>query len=197
MLIKSTDLLKPAIDDEKVLKAYKSSAKSKHTLAKIGQSLDTVMADFQKDHTFFFPSRGSWSSHNLLEWILQRTGPAKVWITSWTISEPAVRALIRMVNDGLIQEAQCLFDERIRVHCPQAYQLADMTAMNLKLMKIHAKCIVVINDDWGVAVSTSANFTTNRRVESYVLSTELVVANSFKDWIQNELNGARPFENES
>lgn len=190
--IKDLPVIETAPDNE--IAPYTSSAPSSLALSPIAGKVRDAVGEIEQNKVMFIPTRGNWSNHDLLELILQKTGPAKVWITSWTVSEPAVRSLIQMIDSGLIQEIHCLFDERIKVHCPQAYQLAEKTVVDMKLAKIHAKCIAVINDDWGVAVVTSANFTRNPRIEAYALCTDRDVAEKQRDWIQDEMNNNRPFE---
>jgi hypothetical protein len=162
----------------------------------IGREIDQVLGDLVPNESVHLFSKGSWSNHNLIAWLLKKTGPADVYLTSWTVSEVAVRTLINLIESGLINSLHGLFDERIKVHCPQAHQLASQTIADLRLTKIHAKCIVVINKDWGVSVSTSANMSVNRSIEKYVICTDRKIAEADRDLIMDELQGKRPFENE-
>lgn len=194
MLISSADLLEVKTEPDDEIKPYTTKASSRFGISPIGGSVKDAVGNLEKNETLFIPTRGTWSNHDLLELILKKTGPAKVWITSWTVSEIAVRTLIQLIDTKQIEEIHCLFDERIKVHCPQAHQLAKNAVVDMKLAKIHAKCIAVLNDDWGVAVVTSANFTRNPRIEAYSICSDRSIAESFKDWIQNEMDNKRPFE---
>lgn len=46
----------------------------------------------------------------MLEYILNFTGPANVRITSYGISETAIRAFVNMMDSGLIKKLYLLFD---------------------------------------------------------------------------------------
>jgi hypothetical protein len=53
-------------------------------------------------------------------------------------------------------------------------------------VKCHAKLLVVINKDWAVSVTGSANLTKNSRLEAGVISCTPAIANFHKSWIENE-----------
>lgn len=178
------------------IQPYRTAGSNRFSMGMIGREIGDVLGELNQNESIHIPTRGTWSNHNVLEWILKKTGPARVWITSWTISEIAVRTLIQLIDSGQIEEIHCLFDERIKVNCPQAYQLVSKEVVDMKLTKIHAKSIVVLNDDWGVSVTTSANFTRNPRIEKYVICSDRAIAESDRLWIDRELKLARPFEME-
>jgi hypothetical protein len=56
--------------------------------------LDALIGDLRPDEHIHIPSLGSWSMHDVLAFLLRITGPADVWITSWTITEEPVRLLL-------------------------------------------------------------------------------------------------------
>lgn len=194
MLLNSKDLMKIETEPDNEIAPYRTSGSNRFGMGTIGRELRDIIGDLQQNESIHIPTRGVWSNHNLLDYVLQQTGPARVWLTSWTISEIAVRTLLQLIDSGTIVEVNCLFDERIKVQCPQAYQLVDKSGVMLKLTKIHAKSIVVLNDEWGVSVTTSANFTRNPRIEKYVVCTDRQIAEKDKEWIQQEIDNGRPFE---
>jgi hypothetical protein len=138
------------------------------------------------------PSLGAWSMHDVLAYVLQQTGPADVWITSWTITEEPVRSIIELMKAGTIRNLKALFSERVEAMNPSAPQLARFN-LQVKLTKIHAKSIVVLNDSWGVTVGGSANFTRNPRIEKYIIATHRELAMHESAWIDAVMEGAEPF----
>ena len=159
-----------------------------------GRALNDIINSIEIDETIHLPARGSWSTPHLIQHLLNFIGPAECWVTSWSVKEQAVRILIDLIDKKQITQLHCLFDERIRVQCPQAYQLASNNFVDMRLTKIHAKVVVLRNADWGITIATSANLTRNPRIENFVISTHRQVADFYLEWIQEEIENSNPFE---
>jgi hypothetical protein len=173
-------------------KSATASGDARAVIGTKGSLLQDLVGDIDHDQHIHIPSRGAWSMHDVLEFILQRTGPDDVWITSWTITERPMRLILELLKNGTIRKLRALFSERVEAMNPVAHQVASMN-MDVRLTKIHAKCIVVLNEHWGVSVSGSANFTRNPRIEKYVICTHRSIAESERLWIDAEMEGAHPF----
>ncbi len=65
----------------------------------------TLMVDHGK--TVHWVSRGDWSMHQLLYKLLEKTGPADVYISSYAFSEKPARVLADMKHNGIIQQLFC------------------------------------------------------------------------------------------
>lgn len=196
MLIKKSDI--PSYGDESKEQEFGPAIRAKGSnrmfLSQKNNSLDDDIGVIVQNETLHIPTRGTWSSPHLIDHILRQIGPAECYITSWSVKEQAVRILIQLLDSGKITRLHCLFDERIRVQCPQAYQLAANNMTDIKLTKIHAKVVVLLNDDWGVSICTSANLTRNPRIERFVVSTHREVAEYDRAWIDAELKNGNPFD---
>jgi hypothetical protein len=154
--------------------------------------LDALIGELHPDQHIHIPSLGSWSMHDVLAFLLRQTGPADVWITSWTITEEPVRLLLEHLQTGAIRSLKALFSERVEAMNPAAHQLARFN-LQVKLTKIHAKSIVLLNDAWGITVGGSANFTRNPRIEKYIICTHRSIAEYERDWIEAVMADADPF----
>jgi hypothetical protein len=135
------------------------------------RNLKSMLEQLQPDQSIKYMTKGAWSMHELLEMLLQKTGPAKVWITTWTITENPLRTLLRLSQEGQIQSLTALLDHRIGKRAPKALQFAEGIVSKLKLVNIHAKTLVISNENWGVSVVSTANFSKNNRIEAGVIST--------------------------
>jgi len=155
--------------------------------------LDQLMGELRHNEHVHVPSKASWSMHDMLAYILKQTGPADVWITTWTITEQPVRLVVDLMNNGTIRTCKVLLSERVEAMNPKALQLVKGN-LQVRLTKIHAKSIVVLNDEWGVSVGGSANFTRNPRIEKYIVCTHREIAEADRSWIEEEFDGAHPFD---
>jgi hypothetical protein len=130
------------------------------------------MEDQFRDYSFIpenyviWNSFGEWSMHELLYYMLVRSGPANVYITTWAISELAMRSLCKYMKEGLIRQLHLFCDYRNTSRKPAELAYIEQNATNIKLGKCHAKLTVIDSEILPVYVSGSANYTKNPRFES-------------------------------
>jgi len=154
--------------------------------AKITQVFGTIV-DGSSIH---YVSLGDWSTHDLLFFLLEQTGPAKVYFTTWAISEYAIRQLYQFIEHGLILELKGIFDYRNGIRKPAELQFLQKITTDIKAAKCHAKVTVIENDNWGICVIGSANYTRNPRIEAGVLCCDKTVSAFHRDWILKELSNS-------
>lgn len=169
------------------------SRKSSLIIGKSLPQLKQTIGELRQDQVVQFCTGGRWSMHQLLNYTLLHTGPAKVWMTTWTITEEPMRALLSMIKEGLITELNAVLDYRIEKRKPEAFQLASNLISRIKLTKCHAKVLVVKNEDWNVSVVTTANFSKNPRIEAGVIFTDKESAAFHSQWIDDVIEGKEVF----
>ncbi len=177
--------------------AKRTKGKTRFLHLKAQETLDERIGTLIPPENIQMVSYGEWSTHDLLLFILNQTGPAKVYFTTWAISEFSIRQLYQLCQDGLITELRGLFDYRNGIHKPGALQLLRSLSDNICPAKCHAKVLLVFNDTWGVSILSSANMTENPRWEAGTICTDRDMCFPHMDWIdsviQNELekNGSK------
>ena len=165
-LIKTSDLSCPVIQ--------KNRAESILVKGKVSywdarqKSMEDQFGDypFHPQDSVIWNSFGHWSMHELLYYMLVRSGPANVYITTWAISELAMRSLCKYMKEGLIRQLHLFCDYRNTSRKPAELAYIEQNATNIKLGKCHAKLTVIDSEILPVYVSGSANYTKNPRFES-------------------------------
>ncbi len=114
-------------------------------------------------------SDADWSMHQLLEYLMGVTGPAKVWISSFSITEVAIRSFLNMQEKGLIQQLHCLFDLTVKRHKMGLLFFASNVVSEITITKCHAKLILIQNENYSITVVGSANFNVNDKKEAAVI----------------------------
>lgn len=152
------------------------------------KALDAVIGKLTPNCHLHFMSKGEWSMHELLSYLLQQTGPARVYITTWTITEDPVAKLFLMKEQGLIQELHCILDYRIKDRKPKPFQFLEQTADRILLTKCHAKVTVIENETWQVAIIGSANYSKNPRIEAGIICTDKQISQFHKSWIEQQFD---------
>lgn len=116
-------------------------------------------------------SEGHWSMHDLMLYLLEITGPARVWLSTFSISEAAIRAFSVAMEKGMITQIHCLFDYTIQKNKLGLLFFAYNTVSDITITANHSKLILIENDTWKITVVGSANFTPNPRKEAGAIFT--------------------------
>ena len=164
------------------------------TIGKANDKLHQVFGQVTDGQSVHYASLGDWSTHDLLFFLLEQTGPARVYFTTWAISEYAIRQLYQFIEHGLILELKGIFDYRNGIRKPAELQFLQKITTDIKAAKCHAKVTVIENDNWGISVVGSANYTRNPRIEAGVLCCDKTVAAFHRDWILKELSNTSAFD---
>ncbi|WP_028665932.1 hypothetical protein [Runella zeae] len=141
-----------------------------------------------------FVSKGDWSTHELVFWILSQTGPADLYIATWSMTENAARMLIDAKQKGVIRKIFCLFDYRIKVRYPDVNDFVKQHFERTGIDNSHAKVTVIVNDKWAVRILGSSNFTNNPRIEVGTLVVDQQKAELHINWILAVLNNQDYFD---
>jgi hypothetical protein len=117
-------------------------------------------------------SDGDWSMHQLLEYLLRVSGPANVWISSFSITEVAIRSFLQLQEKGLVGELHCLFDLTVKRHKIGLLFFLNNVVSDVVVTKCHAKLILIQNEKYTITVVGSANFNVNDKKEVAVIHFE-------------------------
>jgi hypothetical protein len=150
-------------------------------------STDSIEKDFeqlQSGACIHYINSGQWSLHELLSWILKFTGPADVMVTSFSLSETAIRSFINLIDTGYIRSLKCLFDVSTKKNKFDLLMFAQNVSGKIYLNNNHAKFILVENDDHSVVVNSSANLTVNRRFEAGMIAADQELVTEFAKTIK-------------
>lgn len=189
-LFNTADMVLPVANQDEAL----STSCTGDVSVLLGESLNHLSAcigELQQGQIIHFVTYGKWSMHQLIIYLLKQIGPANLYMTSWSMTEQPLRALLNLKLNGILIDAKCILSDRLIERTPKVYDLAQNVFSQLKLIKLHAKVSVLENDNWQVVVVGSANYTSNPRVEAGVIDATGGSAMFHKEWILNELNKAK------
>lgn len=159
--------------------------------------LDGILPALPPDHDYDLLSKGRWSLHQLVSHIIGLIGPCDCSLTSYGISTKPIQCILDLLRSKQILTITALFDKRIRLQCPDAFQLllnlTDDERVRIGLTMIHAKVVVLSNADHQVTIRTSANLNVNPRIEIYDISTHAGRAQFHQQWIADAYTEAKPF----
>ena len=146
--------------------------------------LKQLACEVIKSASLIFLMEGNLSFHHLLCALMDECGPADVWLSAYAITEEPARRIFRLREAGTIRSLSCLLDAHLARNNAKAYQLLSTTADSIGTAPIHAKCFVVKNDRFAIAVMSSANFSNNPRLELTHTSNSGDVAEWYINWLE-------------
>ena len=123
---------------------------------------------------------------DLLEWILEQVGTAKVWQTSFSISEEFLRRLFFIEKSGRVSEFNLVLDHKATNKTLKLWSFMTQVIQRTYLTDNHSKILLVqAESGQTVSVITSQNLTRGNRHESAFISTDPAVFNTLHTQVED------------
>ena len=192
MLIKSTDIIakfaaaaevstndnqQPEVNVSSQVPGAFADDKSKTLTKSIGQ--------LQNGKTTHYYSYGNFNLVRLIAHLLKQTGPANIFMTSYSFSQSSIEQLLNYRQKGLIISFRVIVDNRVKTMSPIPFQMLS-TAFDYRCSSIHAKVALIWNDSWNITIATSQNATDNPKMERGTIFTDIETFNFDKNALENE-----------
>jgi len=183
----NADICQAPADPGKPAFALPNPGQTKVLSADNVESIQMIIGELPENGSVFFMTKGAWNNIRLIEYLLQYSGPAEVFLSTWSISEEAIRNLVSWKGSGLITGLTVVLDEGVRNRKPEICQQAIAAFPQLKFAKCHAKVAVIMGAQRVFTLMGSANFTRNPRRETGIIITDIEVALANAGWIREEV----------
>lgn len=112
---------------------------------------------------------------DIIEMILSETGPAEIYISTFSTSEEFLRRIYRLKRRGQLIRATMLADLKASRKTVNLYTFIANVFDEVYLSENHSKVILIQNARWQVSICTSQNQTRGNRVESGIITTDPAV----------------------
>ena len=122
---------------------------------------------------------------DIIEHVLDWTGPAELWQTTFSVSEEFLRRMFNIAKKGKILSANVILDYKGTQKTLKLWHFIANVFNTAYLADNHSKILLARGRDSGrtVAVVTSQNLTRGNRYESSMLTTDPgVYATLLSDW---------------
>lgn len=113
--------------------------------------------------------------YDVIDKILRETGPAEIYISTFSTSEEFLRRIYKLKSSGIITKAVMLTDLKASKKTVNLYRFISMVFDQVYLGENHSKVILIRNAKWAVSVCTSQNQTRGNRTESGMISTDSAI----------------------
>lgn len=109
---------------------------------------------------------------DIIEKILVETGPAEIYISTFSTSEEFLRRIFRLRKRRLLTKATMLIDLKAARKTVNLYTFISNVFDEVYLAENHSKVILIRNNKWMVSICTSQNQTRGNRTESGIITTD-------------------------
>ena len=134
-------------------------------------------------------SSGAFNLIQLVLYILRQTGPAHLFLATYSISDRSITTLRNHVDDGQILSIRFLIDNRVRTISPKPFDhLLTAFPKQTRCRTLHAKVALVWNENWHVSVVGSQNATHNPKLERGIIHTSKIIFDFDKQVLENEFD---------
>ncbi len=127
------------------------------------KALTEEIGQIREGTAVFYWSK-NWSMHELVLYLLSQTGPADMCISSFSVSEEAVRAFALARDTGHIRSLKVLFDYTTKKHKTDFVNFIHNVADSVRTCPNHSKG-VLLEGNIRLAVLSSQNLNRNYRIE--------------------------------
>ena len=123
---------------------------------------------------------------DVLKWILEQVGKAKVWQTSFSISEEFLRRLFFIEKKGNISEFNLVLDHKATNKTLKLWAFISQVMKRTYLADNHSKILLVLSEAGDtISVVTSQNLTRGNRHESTFISTDKAIFNTLHSAVED------------
>lgn len=143
------------------------------------------IGQLQNGKTTHYYSYGNFNLVRLLAHLLKQTGPAGIFMTSYSFSQASIEQLLNYRQKGLITSFRVIVDNRVKTMSPIPFQMLS-TAFDYRCSSVHAKVALLWNDTWNISIVTSQNATDNPKMERGTIFTDIETFNFDKNALENE-----------
>lgn len=132
------------------------TANARFTLAEFGPRIELDVLTF-----------GQFSIMDAVEAVLDTTGPADVAISTWTAAAADLTRTAEHLKDSRIRSLRLVVDRSFLTRQPTyAARCVELFGDDaLRTTRVHAKFVLIQNDEWNVVMRTSMNLNENPRLE--------------------------------
>lgn len=109
---------------------------------------------------------------DIIEQILSETGPAEIYISTFSTSEEFLRRIYKLRQKGRLTKATMLIDLKASRKTVNLYTFISNVFDDVYLAENHSKVILIRNSKWMVSICTSQNQTRGNRTESGMITTD-------------------------
>lgn len=153
----------------------------------MSQVLTKTIGTLEQGKAVHYYSYGNFNLVRLLMHLLKQTGPAHVFMTSYSFSQRSIEQLLSRKERGELLSFRLIIDNRVKSMSPKPFQMLK-ESFEYRCSSIHAKVALLWNEQWKLTVITSQNATDNPKMERGIIFTDPKIFEFDLNALENEFN---------
>ena len=147
-------------------------------------------AQIEKGSISFGFTDGMFSLIDLIHELLKKTGRAHLVISTWSAGIKDSHQVKWMLDSDLIESIKIITDKSFP-NRQKNYALA-LTELfgeeNIRISSIHAKFVLIHNEDWKVCLFSSMNLNANNNIENFFISESTELFDYTMNFVKNHFS---------
>lgn len=133
------------------------------------QNAAAAVAGFDRNIELYGFTKGQFGLLQLIDALLDITGPAHVSLSTWTAARHEIQTLEKFVAAGRLTGMRWLIDFSFSRRDPEAaHQIRRTFGLDcIRVAQTHSKFALIENDQWELVLRTSMNLNMNPRFEDF------------------------------
>ena len=159
----------PTVIDPAVIKRRIPAKRIMEDMRRLQAASDAIAGLDRDGYELYGLTRGQFSLTDMIEAVLQKTGPAAMGISTWTAAQTDIGRMLDLLNSGMITSCRWLVDMTFIRRCPALVSEIRQKFGHdaIRITRTHAKFVTIANDQWQIALRSSMNLNQNPRLESF------------------------------
>lgn len=141
----------------------------------------------ERDTDIFGITKGQFGITDIIEHVLNQTGPAHIMISTWAAASADIRKQKEFLQNGKIKSIFFLIDRGFKNRQPE--NMAELEKLfcndSYRFLSLHSKFVVIENDHWHVVIRTSMNLNENKRFENFEITEDEEFCEYFKKFFNH------------
>lgn len=174
-----------------------TSANFRFKKAEIGvfkeQNADTATSGFKPGCHIIGLTMGQFSLIDMIHSILKKTGPADLYIATWSAGIKDAAQVRWMLDTSLIRGVRLLTDHSyVNRQAKYAMAIEDLFGKpNIRSSEMHAKFVVIKNEEYSVTILSSMNLNANRTCETFTIYEDDAITDFYLRFISHHFDNMR------
>ena len=157
------------------------------------QGADAATSGFARGCHIIGLTMGQFSLIDMIHSILKKTGPADLYIATWSAGVKDATQVKWMIETSLVRGVRLLTDHSyVSRQSKYAMAIEDLFGRaNIRSSEMHAKFVVIKNEEYTVTILSSMNLNANRTCETFTIYEDADITEFYMRFINHHFDNMR------
>ena len=163
-------------------------------IGKFNSNSDLAVEKIEKGCRLIGLTDGNFSLIDLIHSILKKTGRARVIVGTWSAGIKDAHQVKWMVDTNLISDFKILTDHSYKTRQQKyAASIEDLFGIqNIRTSEMHAKFVLIQNENFKVAIRSSMNLNANKTCELFEIDENQEIFDFLMDFVLHTFKNMEP-----